>query len=58
MNCECYDPGCNAHRGSDTCKTQGVTILYRIDMEDETGSLMCEACCEDAMECGLFVAKD
>ncbi len=52
--CECNDTGCLIHKGTQ-CKITGRTqILYRIDMEDVTGTMMCNPCANDAMESGLF----
>jgi len=31
-----------------------TTILYRVDMEDVTGTAFCEACADDAFASGLF----
>lgn len=53
--CECADPGCPACNGK--CANQGDVILYRIDMEDDTGTFFCEECAADALECGLFTDK-
>ena len=55
--CECSDPGCPAHLGLSSCAREGADILYRIDMEDETGTAMCEACAADAFESGVFYAE-
>lgn len=49
--CECSDPGCPCE--SRRCIGQR-TLIYRVDMEDLTGTLMCRLCCDDAMETGLF----
>lgn len=32
--------------------------LYRVDMDDESGTLFCEHCAEDAMESGVFTSRD
>lgn len=58
QTCECADSGCKAHKGQSDCLVKGYTILYRIDMEDETGTVMCEACTDDAFSSGLFVEHD
>ena len=51
--CECSDPGCDACMGR--CQTMGPTsILYRVDMDDCSGTRMCEACAADAFESGCF----
>ena len=51
MYCECFDPQCphttHGHIGE-------TRVLYRIDMEDETGIEMCDTCAEDAWSSGLF----
>ncbi len=52
--CECSDPGCPVHPGESHCSHTGSQSLYRIDMQDETGTLMCENCAQDAFESGLF----
>lgn len=53
-NCECSDPGCPVHEGKD-CNRHGRTkTLYRIDMEDATGTRFCKDCADDAYESGLF----
>ena len=50
--CECSDPGCPACLG--LCGKSAVMTLYRIDMQDLTGTDFCEDCANDAMESGLF----
>lgn len=54
MTCECSDPGCpcavSGHSGD-------ITTLYRVDMEDRTGTLMCETCGDDAFESGVFTSE-
>lgn len=52
QTCECADPGCPYCEGH--CKNNGNFILYRIDMEDTSGTCFCEDCAEDAMESGVF----
>ena len=51
--CECSDPLCEAHRGA-ACASAGEWLLYRIDMQDETGTLFCEDCASCADSCGLY----
>ncbi len=53
-HCQCTDPGCPIHNGTSSCNRKSTSILYRIDMEDETGTPMCNGCAEDAFESGLF----
>ena len=50
--CEDSDPQCSICHGH--CQHEGTIILYRIDMEDQTGTLFCEQCADDASESGLF----
>lgn len=57
VTCECSDPGCPAHSGKSECERISVTTVYRSDMEDRTGTRMCRACMEDAMESGVFYTK-
>jgi len=52
--CECSDPGCPVHEGSDFCANKSTQRLHRIDMDDEEGTRMCEACAEDACASGVF----
>lgn len=56
--CECSDFMCPACAG--TCHTLATATLYRVDMDmqDETGTRMCENCADDAMASGLFVEED
>lgn len=54
-HCECSDPGCPVHHGISECKnTSRLKTLYRIDMEDRTGTQFCPRCANDAYESGLF----
>lgn len=55
MTCECVDPGCPACKGK--CTQKGGRLIYRVDMEDWTGTRMCPGCREDAMASGLFDSK-
>jgi len=50
--CECSDPACPACKGG--CKCVARTVLYRVDMEDETGTAFCNMCADDAMKHGLL----
>jgi hypothetical protein len=49
--CECSDPGCwcNGH-----CARAALILLYRVDMNDESGVYFCEQCADDALDSGLF----
>ena len=51
MKCECSDPGCPC---CGDCQDDADCVLYRIDMEDETGTPMCDRCADDAYESGLY----
>lgn len=51
-SCECADPQCPQCHGD--CKLPAESTLYRIDMEDETGTLFCPECADDAFASGLF----
>lgn len=53
--CHCSDPGCRACGGE--CGCDSTTTLYRVDMDDETGTPFCDGCAEDAMESGLFTSN-
>jgi len=53
--CECADPGCPQHKGESECKrVNHVEVLFRVDMDDRTGTRFCGRCADDAMESGLF----
>ena len=56
--CECADPGCSHHEGISECKDTANTIIYRVDMEDSSGTLMCDDCANDETQSGLFVEAD
>jgi len=52
--CECSDPGCPVHPQRSHCQLTVARLLFRIDMQDETGTLFCDGCAEDAWSSGLF----
>lgn len=55
--CMCVDSGCIvAHGGHQHggCQNVAAVTLYRVDMDDKTGTDMCSPCAEDAMDTGLF----
>lgn len=56
--CECSDAGCAAHKGISKCTNKADTILYRVDMDDASGTLMCSDCADDATTSGLFTEGD
>lgn len=49
--CSCTDGGCAC---GGICSEDATAVLFRIDMEDETGCAFCEACADDAMQSGVF----
>ncbi len=56
--CECADPGCAVHKGSNRCDGVFGEILFRVDTDDETGTAFCSDCTDDAFESGLYYSKD
>lgn len=56
--CECNDSKCPVHNGQAECGNIGHVTLYRVDMEDLTGTLFCEPCASDALDCGLFAEHE
>lgn len=50
--CMCTDPGCPCEG---TCCNDATQTIHRVDMDDESGTPMCNTCADDAMETGLFV---
>ena len=54
-HCECADTGCPIHPGK-ACDaiTNEVSLLYRVDMEDNSGVLFCSECAGEAQESGVF----
>jgi len=55
--CECTDPGCPVHEGVSSCEGKGRVRLYRIDMDDRSGSLFCRECANDAFDSGVFTNR-
>lgn len=53
--CECADRECAC---GGNCNHQSVTTLFRVDMDDSTGTAFCDRCASDAMDCGLFSGDD
>jgi hypothetical protein len=56
--CGCADPGCPVHKGASSCASLAVCVVFRVDMEDRTGTPMCDGCANDALESGVFTARD
>jgi len=54
--CECGDPGCPVCHGH--CHKPAHTTVYRSDMEDRTGTPMCDECTADCLDSGLFYTKE
>jgi len=57
MQCECCDRGCPVHLSFAGCRNEATTVLYRFDMNDETGTMFCDQCAVDALESGLFIRR-
>lgn len=59
VQCQCYDQGCPAHTGVGYCReeTYPKNVLYRVDMTDESGTVFCPECLQDALESGLFTSS-
>ena len=53
-HCQCSDKYCHVHDGTPSCEQPATTTLYRVDMDDQTGTEFCEDCAADAMHSGLF----
>ena len=51
--CGCVDPACPVHT-NEACPMPATGILYRVDMDDTTGTNMCDDCAEDALDSGVF----
>lgn len=51
--CECSDGACPVHPG-ESCHHHASTNVKRIDMDDRTGTNMCEGCANDCLESGMF----
>ena len=58
MFCECTDKLCPVHEGSESCSNSLSKNIVRIDMEDITGTDMCEDCAEDALASGIFTIRE
>lgn len=56
--CECADPGCPYHAGVGHCNQNAAGEVFRVDMEDETGTPMCEDCAADALDSGVFTTRE
>lgn len=50
--CLCKDPNCPICKGK--CHKRAKFVVYCLDMEDKTGTPMCEECTDDAMYSGIF----
>ena len=56
--CECADPGCPFHLMTPCGSREYMTVLYRADTEDETGTAFCGACADEAHASGLYYEKE
>ena len=59
MQCLCADKECPVGHmipggAVVVCPKEAMTRVYRIDMEDESGTPMCYGCAADAIESGVF----
>ena len=52
IKCECADPACPVCGGQ--CPNRATVNLRRVDMDDQSGTMFCPGCSEDAMNSGLF----
>ena len=57
--CECFDTGDNhpinnSGRDGMQCTRKATSTLWRVDMEDVSGTRFCDECASDAMGSGLF----
>lgn len=50
--CDCADPGCPSCYG--WCQREPVLTVYRVDMDDCTGTVMCCDCARDALDSGVY----
>ena len=55
--CECHDKGCRHHLGATCSEPEAFIVVFRIDMQDASGTAMCEICSEDALETGVFATE-
>ena len=59
VRCECFDTGDNhpinnSGRDGLQCTRKATMTLWRVDMEDVSGTRFCEECGSDAMDAGVF----
>ena len=52
LQCECADHGCPSCGGA--CDNGSTETLYRVDMQDTTGTQFCIDCAQDAFGAGVF----
>jgi hypothetical protein len=55
-NCLCVDPLCPHCCGK--CQDKADSVVFRSDMQDETGTQMCSFCAEDALNSGVYNLKE
>jgi hypothetical protein len=56
--CECKDSDCPVHAPYPICLLGSRYRVYHTDMEDETGTAMCELCAADACDSGFFQIEE
>lgn len=54
--CQCANPTCRVHWGLSECRRYARRLLYRADVEDQTGTLMCNFCAGVAFASGSFLS--
>ena len=57
MRCECFDSGCPVHPHISTCGKKATVTVFRVDMEDNCGTIMCDECASDALNSGVFTTE-
>jgi len=58
VTCECSGPGCPVHKGYSECFHRAQVTVFRTDMDDQTGTLMCADCATDALNSGVFTPEE
>jgi hypothetical protein len=54
--CQCVDRGCLQHLEF-ICEKEATTTVHRTDVDDKTGTPMCEGCATDAVNSGVFTKE-